>query len=82
MYLRYAHAPPPKKEERATLWYRMSNRILHLWNNRERLKGTIPDDAGLQAQALHPDRNRSFVKSTPIRTHSRAPFQTRHPVLQ
>lgn len=37
MYLRYAPAPAPKKGERATIWYRMRNRILHLWNNWDRL---------------------------------------------
>jgi len=37
MYLRYAHAPAPRKGERATLWYRMRNRVLHLWNNWQRL---------------------------------------------
>jgi len=37
MYLRYAHAPAPQKGERATLWYRMRNRVLHLWNNWQRL---------------------------------------------
>ena len=33
LYLRYAHAPAPKEGERATIWYRMRNHILHLWNN-------------------------------------------------
>ena len=33
MYDRYAHAPAPKKRERATIWYRMRNHILRLWNN-------------------------------------------------
>ncbi len=37
MYLRYAHAPPPGKGERATLWYRARNRFLDLWNNWSRL---------------------------------------------
>lgn len=37
VHLRYAHAPAPKKGERATIWYRMRNRILHLWNNWDRL---------------------------------------------
>ena len=37
MYLQYAHALAPKKGERATLWYRMRNHILHLWNNWHRL---------------------------------------------
>jgi hypothetical protein len=37
MYLQYAHAPAPKKGERATLWYRMRNHVLHLWNNWQRL---------------------------------------------
>lgn len=37
LYLRYAPAPAPKKGERATLWYRTRNHILHLWNNWQRL---------------------------------------------
>jgi transposase-like protein len=37
LYLRYAHAPAPKKAEHATLWYRMRNHILHLWDNWSRL---------------------------------------------
>jgi transposase-like protein len=37
MYLRYAHAPAPRRGEHATIWYRMRNRILHLWNNWRRL---------------------------------------------
>ncbi len=37
MYDRYSHAPPPRKGTRATIWYRMRNRVLHLWNNWKRL---------------------------------------------
>jgi transposase-like protein len=37
IYLRYAAAPAPKKGQRATLWYRMRNHALHLWNNWNRL---------------------------------------------
>jgi transposase-like protein len=37
MYSRYAKAPAPSKGKRATLWYRMRNRILHLWDNWQRL---------------------------------------------
>jgi transposase-like protein len=37
MYARYAKAPAPSKGKRATLWYRMRNRILHLWDNWQRL---------------------------------------------
>lgn len=37
MHLRYAHAPPPKKGEQATIWYRARNRFLDLWNNWHRL---------------------------------------------
>jgi hypothetical protein len=33
MYPRYAHAPAPRKGERATIGYRMRHHILHLWNN-------------------------------------------------
>jgi transposase-like protein len=37
LYLRYARAPAPKKGKRATLWYRMRNHLLHLWNNWARI---------------------------------------------
>jgi len=37
MYARYAQAPAPSKGQRATIWYRMRNRVLHLWNNWHRL---------------------------------------------
>lgn len=33
MYDRYTHAPAPKKHQRSTIWYRMRNHILRLWNN-------------------------------------------------
>jgi transposase-like protein len=36
MYDRYAHAPAPKKRKRASIWYRMRNHILRLWNNWKR----------------------------------------------
>jgi transposase-like protein len=37
LYMRYAAAPAPKKGRRASIWYRMRNRILHLWENWGRL---------------------------------------------
>lgn len=37
MHLRYAHAPPPRKGERASIWYRMRNHVLHLWSNWQRI---------------------------------------------
>lgn len=37
MYLRYAPAAPPQRGKRATLWYRMRNRVLHLWDHWHRL---------------------------------------------
>jgi len=33
LYDRYAHAPPPKKGRRASIWYRMRNHVLRLWNH-------------------------------------------------
>ena len=36
LYDRYAQAPPPKKGKRATVWYRMRNHILRLWNHWQR----------------------------------------------
>ena len=36
LYDRYAKAPPPKKGQRATLWYRMRNHVLRLWNHWQR----------------------------------------------
>jgi transposase-like protein len=45
LYERYAHAPGPKKGKRATVWYRMRNHILRLWNHWERYTcyRTAPD---------------------------------------
>ena len=37
LYMRYAAAPAPKKGRRASIWYRMRNHILHLWDNWRRL---------------------------------------------
>jgi transposase-like protein len=36
LYDRYAKAPPPKKGQRATPWYRMRNHVLRLWNHWQR----------------------------------------------
>ncbi len=37
MFLRYVDAVPPKKGRRATIWYRMRNHLLHLWDHWNRL---------------------------------------------
>jgi transposase-like protein len=36
LYFRYSAAPGPGKGERASIWYRMRNHVLHLWNNWKR----------------------------------------------
>jgi transposase-like protein len=36
LYDRYCHAPAPRKGQRATIWYRMRNHILRLWNHWQR----------------------------------------------
>lgn len=36
LYDRYARAPSPQKGKRATVWYRMRNHILRLWNHWQR----------------------------------------------
>ena len=33
LYDRYASAPAPQKGQRATIWYRMRNHVLHLWDH-------------------------------------------------
>ena len=33
LYDRYAQAPPPQKGRRASIWYRMRNHVLRLWNH-------------------------------------------------
>lgn len=50
MYWRYAQAPAPNKGQRASLWYRMRNRVLHLWNHWDRLVChlTLRHSRGLQ----------------------------------
>jgi len=37
LYFHYSAAPRPGKGERASIWYRMRNHILHLWDNWQRL---------------------------------------------
>jgi transposase-like protein len=37
LYFHYSAAPRPRKGERASIWYRMRNHVLHLWNNWSRL---------------------------------------------
>jgi transposase-like protein len=37
LHLRYAHAPCPRKGQQASIWYRMRNQLLHLWNHWQRL---------------------------------------------
>jgi transposase-like protein len=37
MFLRYSQALSPKKGRRATIWYRMRNHVLHLWDHWNRL---------------------------------------------
>jgi len=45
LYDRYARAPSPQKGKRATVWYRMRNHILRLWNHWQRYTcyRTAPD---------------------------------------
>ena len=37
MFLRYADAASPNKGRRASIWYRMRNHVLHLWDHWKRL---------------------------------------------
>jgi len=37
LYFHYSAAPRPGKGERASIWYRMRNHVLHLWDNWRRL---------------------------------------------
>jgi hypothetical protein len=62
MYLRYAHAPAPKKGKRATIWYRVRNRILHLWNNWDRLTCylTLRHSEGLEINATNNSTERAI----------------------
>ena len=62
VHLRYAHAPAPKKGERATIWYRMRNRILHLWNNWDRLTCylTLQHSEGLEINATNNGSERAI----------------------
>jgi transposase-like protein len=55
LYLRYADAPAPKKGRRASIWYRMRNHILHLWDNWERLTcyQTLAHTKGLAVDATN-----------------------------
>jgi len=62
MYLRYARAPAPKKGERATIWYRMRNHILHLWNNWDRLTCylTLRHSEGVEINATNNGSERAI----------------------
>jgi len=62
MYLRYAHAPAPKKGECATIWYRMRNRILHLCNNWARLTCylTLRHSEGVEINATNNSTERAI----------------------
>jgi transposase-like protein len=37
LYFHYSGAPGPGKGERASIWYRMRNHVLHLWDNWKRI---------------------------------------------
>jgi hypothetical protein len=37
LYFHYSAAPRPRKGQRASIWYRMRNHVLHLWDNWRRL---------------------------------------------
>jgi transposase-like protein len=56
LYRRYAPAPAPRKGEHASLWYRLRNRVLDLWNNWERITcyQALQHAAGL---AINPTNN-------------------------
>jgi transposase-like protein len=62
MYLHYAHAPAPKKGNRATIWYRVRNHILHLWDNWERLTCylTLRHGEGLEINATNNGSERAI----------------------
>ena len=55
MFLRYAAAAPPKKGQRATVWYRMRNHLLHLWDHWNRLTcyRTLRHSRGLALDATN-----------------------------
>ena len=55
LYMRYALAPAPKKGQRASIWYRMRNHILHLWENWKRLTcyRTLKHTEGLEVDATN-----------------------------
>jgi transposase-like protein len=62
MYLRYARAPAPKKGECATIWYRMRNHVLHLWNNWDRLTCylTLRHGEGVEINATNNSSERAI----------------------
>ena len=62
MYLRYAPAPSPQRGKRATLWYRMRNRILHLWDHWHRLTRylTLKHHHGLELDGTNNSTERAI----------------------
>lgn len=62
MFLRYADAAPPEKGRRATIWYRMRNHLLHLWDhwNRFTCYRTLPHRKGLALDATNNSTERAI----------------------
>ena len=83
MYLRYAHAPAPKKGERATVWYRMRNRILHLWNNWDRLTCylTMRHSEGLEINATNNGSERAIGWSVKDRYRTMRGYKRQRSIL-
>jgi hypothetical protein len=55
LYFRYSAAPAPKKGKSASIWYRMRNHMLHLWDNWRQLTcyRTLRCSEGLEVEATN-----------------------------
>jgi hypothetical protein len=83
MYLRYAHAPAPKKGERATIWYRVRNHILHLWNNWDRLTCylTLRHSEGLEVNATNNGSERAIGWAVKERYRTMRGYKRKNSIL-
>ena len=83
MYQRYAHAPAPKRGQRASLWYRMRNRVLHLWDhwNRFICHLTLRYSQGLEVAATNNCTERAIGWSVKERYRSMRGYKRQDSIL-
>jgi hypothetical protein len=83
MHQRYAHAPAPKKGQRASLWYRMRNRVLHLWDHWQRFTCylSLRHSQGLEVDATNNCTERAIGWSVKERYRTMRGYKRRDSIL-